>query len=104
MLAAIELGEKPVAVRREPQRVERRQAPDLALRAERIGRRADRHARPRSPRVAPGLGAVRRRADREVAIEARARGRPARRRLRQLPVAQPLQEQVEAPPLACACT
>ena len=63
-------GEAAPAVARRSDRVGRRQVPGLALGRERVGRRADGDVARQLAGARPVLGAVRRRADREVAIEA----------------------------------
>ena len=77
-----------------------RQAPHLSVGRERVGRCADGNAAREIARAGPGLGAVRRSADRDVAIEAEGEARrlPTSGRLRQLGGGQPLQIQVEADP------
>ena len=103
------VGRDQRAERREPlllegERIERRQAPVLPGRPERVRRRSDRKAGREALRVGPDLRAARIGADREVAVEADAHsGRTGPlRRLAELEVRQPLQPGVERHPLGHA--
>ncbi len=84
-----------VAIFREPVRIIGRQAPDLSLRRDRIGRRADPDPLGQQIGVRPALGAVRRGADRQVAAEPDRQAAGASGCGGQLPLAQPLDVHVE---------
>ncbi len=95
----VEVREAAIAVGAQPVRIERRQAPHLSQRSQRIGRGADRDPL-RQPRpFRPGLGAVGRGADGKITAEAELEPRRLTRRLGQLPFAQPLHIVVEAQPV-----
>ena len=104
-VAHVDGEEMREGLRRRGDGVRGRQAPDLSVGRERVGRCADRHAACEIARAGPGLGAVRRGADRDVAVEAEAEARrlPASRRLRQLGGGQPLQVKVKADPRRMLC-
>ena len=96
-VGAIERAERRPALARAGERVRRRQAPVLALGGEWIGRRADRDAARKNGVMRPRLRSVRRRADREIAIESdvEAAFAPALGRATELAVGEPLAEKGE---------
>ena len=100
MLARRRAPGRPRALSRsQRQRVEGRQAPILALRAERVGRRADRERRRRSARAAPRPRSRRGRRRPRGRGRGRSpcrRARAARRGCRELAIGEPLQPGVEA--------
>ena len=104
-VGAIERGEPRPALAGAGERVGRRQVPVLPA-GSRTGRAARRPRRlARVPRVRPGLRAVGRRADGEIAVEADLEAAPARaaRRRAKLTVGEPLAEQGEVERVrACA--
>ena len=69
-VGAVDSAERGPALARAGQRIGRRQAPVLPLDGEWIGRRADRDAMRKRACMRPGFGAVRRGADRKIAVEA----------------------------------
>ncbi len=89
-------------IARHGERIGRRQMPDLAVARERVGRRADGDGLPEFARPRPGLGAVGRRADSQIAIQAETEPTGFRPRggAGELTIGEPLKEQVIVDALA----
>ena len=96
-VGAEQRAEAAPAVARRSDRVGRLDVPDLPLRRERVGRRADADAKREFVGARPALRAIGRRADGEIAKKAdfEPGGLGARRSARELPVGEPLREQDE---------
>src|SRR5208282_5260481 len=101
---AVERAERGPALARAGERIRRRQVPVLPLGGKRVGWRADRNAAREDGGVGPRFGAVRRGADREIAIEPDLEAAPSRPpgRPRELAVGEPLAEESELEALAVA--
>ncbi len=96
----IERRQRRIALGLEAVRIEGRQAPDLTVGSQRVGRGADGDSPGQEAGAGPGLGAVGRGPDRQIPAEPELQPGGAVGGFGELPLAQPLQILVEAhPPL-----